>query len=134
MSIHKGCMHLRISGGDLAPSLGDGQIFRGPRFQNDVIFGKKNFFLSSTMFLEFFFSFLLSDFPYLCCVKCRISPFPHKKNTYFYSFHTFLHIRQCYFSKYWGGRMHGPSPTSNFGGTVPPVPPRSLPLLRIHCM
>jgi len=21
-----------------------------------------------------------------------------------------------------GGRMHGPSPTSNFGGTVPPVP------------
>src|SRR6218665_2930325 len=24
-----------------------------------------------------------------------------------------------------GGPMHGPSPTSNFGGTVPPVPPRS---------
>src|SRR6218665_1066665 len=27
-----------------------------------------------------------------------------------------------------GGRMHGPSPTSNFGGTVPPSPPRFPPL------
>src|SRR6218665_1693209 len=26
------------------------------------------------------------------------------------------------FLKILGGRMHGPSPTSNFGGTVPPVP------------
>ena len=26
------------------------------------------------------------------------------------------------------GRMHGPSPTSNFGGTVPPVPPKSPPV------
>src|SRR6218665_4042313 len=47
---------------------------------------------------------------------------------FFYSFHTFAHIRQHYFSKYWGGRMHGPSPTSNFGGTVPPAPPRFPPL------
>src|SRR6218665_2338856 len=28
-----------------------------------------------------------------------------------------------------GGRMHGPSPHLTFLGTVPPVPPRSLPLL-----
>src|SRR6218665_3830202 len=28
-----------------------------------------------------------------------------------------------------GGRMHGPSPTSNFGGTVPSVPDRSPPLV-----
>src|SRR6218665_1257041 len=27
-----------------------------------------------------------------------------------------------------GGRMHGPSPTSNFGEPVPPVPARSPPL------
>src|SRR6218665_3239500 len=32
--------------------------------------------------------------------------------------------------KIWGEPMHGPSPTSNFGGTVPPVPPRSQPLPR----
>src|SRR6218665_1930191 len=31
-----------------------------------------------------------------------------------------------------GGPMHGRSPTSNFGGTVPPVPPRSPPLLALH--
>ena len=45
------------------------------------------------------------------------------KNTFLYSVHTFTHIRQHYFSKYWGGPMHGPSPTSNFGGTVPPRSP-----------
>src|SRR6218665_3384560 len=28
-----------------------------------------------------------------------------------------------------GGRMHGPSPTSNFGGTVLPVLPRSPPMI-----
>src|SRR6218665_2735119 len=27
--------------------------------------------------------------------------------------------------------MHGQSPTSNFGGTVPPVPPRSPPLVSL---
>ena len=37
-------------------------------------------------------------------------------DTFFYSVRTFARIRQHYFSKYWGGRMHGPSPTSNFGG------------------
>src|SRR6218665_2353750 len=30
--------------------------------------------------------------------------------------------------KIFGGRMHGPTPTSSFGGTAPPVPPRSPPL------
>src|SRR6218665_2969156 len=31
-----------------------------------------------------------------------------------------------------GGRMHGPSPISNFWGTVPPVPPRSPPMPGIY--
>src|SRR6218665_178498 len=29
-------LYIRSSGGDLAPSLGDGNVFRGPRFLNDV--------------------------------------------------------------------------------------------------
>src|SRR6218665_1508222 len=34
----------------------------------------------------------------------------------------------------WGGRMHGPSPTSNFGGTVPPILPIGLrPWWRYAC-
>jgi len=41
----------------------------------------------------------------------------------FYSFRTFPRIWQHYFSKYWWGRMHGPSPTSNFFGGHPPSPP-----------
>src|SRR6218665_3180193 len=52
-----------------------------------------------------------------------------QENTYFYSFHSFTHIRQHYFSKYWGGRMHGPFPHLKLWGTVPPVPPRFPPLL-----
>jgi len=32
-----------------------------------------------------------------------------------------------------GGRMHGPSPTSNFGGTVPSVSPKSPPMLGHSC-
>ena len=39
---------------------------------------------------------------------------------FFYSVRTFARIRQHYFSKYCGGRMHGPSPTSNFWWDRPP--------------
>src|SRR6218665_777451 len=55
--------------------------------------------------------------------------FPHKKNTIFHSVHAFTHVRQHYFSKYLGDQCMGGPPTYNFGGTVPPVPPRSPPLL-----
>src|SRR6218665_1943089 len=51
------------------------------------------------------FPFLFPHFPYLCYVKCHISPFPYKKHTFFYSVHTFK--------------------------PIPPVPPRSPPLLRL---
>src|SRR6218665_1077455 len=43
----------------------------------------------------------------------------------FHSVHAFTHIRQHYFSKYWGDQCMGGPPTSSFGG---PVPPRSPPL------
>ena len=66
--------------------------------------------------------------------------FPHKNNRYlrkeflydafFYSVCTFALIQQYCFSKYWGDGCKGRPPTSNFGGTVPPVPPRSLPLYK----
>ena len=68
-----------ISGGDLAPSLGDGKIFRGPRFLNDVFLGTIKFPFSRPKFLMTFFShspgfsdfpFLFPDFSYLYCV-CR---------------------------------------------------------------
>jgi len=65
---------------------------------------------------------IFTDFPDLYFVKCRTWPFPHKKNTLFYTFHTFVHIRQHYFSKYWGGRMHGPSPHLKLWGGPSPVP------------
>ena len=51
-------------------------------------------------------------------------------DTIFHSVHAFTNIRQHYFSKYWGGPMHGRSPPiSNLGGgPSPPVPPWSPPL------
>src|SRR6218665_3426514 len=59
--------------------------------------------------------------------------FPHKNNhyfrkeflydTFFYSVRIFARMRQLtLLLQILGGRMHGPSPTSNFGGTVPPAP------------
>src|SRR6218665_1924248 len=46
--------------------------------------------------------------------------------TIFYSVHPFAHIQQHYFSKYWGGPMHGSSPTTNFWGS--PAPQVSAPV------
>src|SRR6218665_3576143 len=60
--------------------------------------------------------------------KWYIYPFPHKKTTIFHSVHTFTHIRQHCFSKYWGDQCMGRPPPQILGGTVPPIPPRSPPL------
>src|SRR6218665_2058884 len=50
-----------------------------------------------------------------------------QENHHFHSVHTFTHIRQHCFSKYWGGPMHGPSPPPQIlGGAVPPSPPLGL--------
>src|SRR6218665_1290090 len=50
----------------------------------------------------------------------------------FYFVHTFTRIRQHYFSKYWGNQCMGRPPTSNFRGTVPPVPPGLRPWPCLH--
>ena len=128
----------RSSGGDLAPSLGDGNFFRGPRFLNDVFFGK-NFHFHAQNFWRPFFSHRpgFSDFPYRYCIRCRIWSFLHKKNhyfrteflydTFFYSVRTFARIRQHYFSKYWGGGCMGRSPPHILGDRPPQSPQVSAP-------
>src|SRR6218665_1977707 len=69
------------------------------------------------------FSFLFPHFPYVYYVKCRIRPFPHKKNTIFHSVHAFTHIRQHYFSKHWGGtNAWAVPPPQVLGGPSPPPP------------
>src|SRR6218665_2344953 len=52
---------------------------------------------------------------------------PHKKNTFFTLF-ILSHASDNTTSQNIGGPMHGPSPTSNFGGGSPPSPPRFPPL------
>src|SRR6218665_697095 len=51
-----------------------------------------------------------------------------QENTIFHFVHAFMHIRQHYFSKYWG-TIAWAVPHLKFGGTVSPSPPRSPPLL-----
>src|SRR6218665_1624026 len=48
------------------------------------------------------------------------------------SFSDFTSIRQTLLLKILGGRMHGPSPTSNFWGTVPPAPLGLRPCLCVN--
>jgi len=66
-----------------------------------------------------FFSQIFRIFATLYMLNVVYDPFLTRKNTIFYSVHTFARIRQNYFSKLLlkilGGRMHGPSSTSNFG-------------------
>jgi len=123
----------KSSGGDLAPSLGGRKTFSAdPRFLNDVLLVKNVHFRGKNFSWPFFrhrpdlsdFPFLFPDFPYVCYVKCHIWPFPHRKNTFFYSVHTFTRIRQHYFSKYWGDQCMGrPPPQIFFGGGRPPSTP-----------
>src|SRR6218665_2605212 len=65
-----------LRGGDLAPSLGDGKNFRGPRFLDDDFFMKK-FPFTRPKFLMTFFSHRhgFSDFPLFTVIKCPIRPF-----------------------------------------------------------
>src|SRR6218665_1824504 len=66
-----------------------------------------------------FFSHIFRMFTMLNVLYMTLSS-QEKHN--FHSVHAFTHIRQHYFSKYWGDQCMGGSPTSTFGGTVPPVP------------
>src|SRR6218665_3188705 len=50
------------------------------------------------------------------------------RKTIFHSVHAFTHIRQHYFSKYWGDQCMGSPPHLKFWGDRPPSPPRSPPL------
>src|SRR6218665_617594 len=68
------------------------------------------------------FPSLLPDFQDLYFVRCRTQPFPHKNNTFFYSVHTFAHIRQHYFSKYWGDECMGRPPPQTLGAPSPQSP------------
>src|SRR6218665_212935 len=74
------------------------------------------------------FPFFSQIFRIFTILNVVYDPFLTRKNTIFYSVHTFACIRQHYFSKYWGDGCMG-VPTSNFGGPSP-SPSRSPPLVR----
>src|SRR6218665_98555 len=105
------------SGGDLAPSLGDGKNFRGPKFLYDFFFEIPIF---RAKISDDLFSGFSLDFPYLYYVKCRISPFPHMKNTFLLTLFVLSRASDNTTSQnIVGGRMHGPSPPQTLGGPSP---------------
>ena len=129
------------SGGSVAETWrrvwGGRKIFSAnPRFLNDVFWRKISIFAAEFSDDLFFiidqisqiFPFFSQIFPIFFYVKCHIWPFPHKKNTFFYSVRTFTRILQHYFSKYWGNNAWAVPQPQIFGEAVPPVPPRSPPL------
>src|SRR6218665_3305759 len=101
---------------------GDGKFFHGPTFQN---FRKKLQFSRQKFLMTFFshrpgfsdFPFLFQDFPLLKMSYMTLSSQQKHLSllcSYFRAHPTTLLL------KILGGRMHGPSPTSKFGGDRPP--------------
>src|SRR6218665_688153 len=83
------------------------------------------FFLVIDLVLRIFpfFSHIFRMFTMLNVVYMTISS-QEKHN--FHSVHAFTHIRQHYFSKYWGDQCMGGPPHLNFWGDRPPQSPLGL--------
>jgi len=132
-------------GGDLDPSLGrDGKNILQT---NDVFLGKNYFYFHAQKFwwplfshraCFSHFSYDFSRVPYLYCMKCHtcIWRFLHQKPLFqkiipwwhlFFTLFVLSRASDNATSQNIGGRMHGPSPTSKFGGPSP-SPPRSPPM------
>jgi len=101
-----------------------------PNISDDVIFSHRTWFLDFFLSFSRFFISLLPVMSYMSLssqekpLLQQIIP-RHLFTLFMLSYAPYKH----YFSKYWGGRMHGPSPPQIFWGDRPPSPPRSPPVL-----
>ena len=132
---------------------GDGTNFRGPRFLNDGFSEKISVFtakISDDLFLVIdqdfrifpFFSQIFRIFtmlnivydPYMT-LSSQEKPLFHKRISlrHFFLLCSYFraHPTTLYTSQNIGGRMYGPSPTSNLWAGVAPSPTRSPPLVVI---
>src|SRR6218665_2913055 len=108
-------------GGDLAPNLGGTKIFfRGPISGKSAIFRVK---ISDDLFLVI--DLVLRIFPFFSHIFRMFTMLNVVYDTIFHSVHAFTHIRQHYFSKYWGGTNAWAVPPSQILGG--PSPPSSTP-------
>ena len=119
---------------------GDGQIFRGPKFLNDFfsekisIFTLKNSDDLLLLVIDQVFQIFTLFFRFLRSLLCKMSymTLSSQEKHYFrkeFLDDTYFLLCSCFRAhpttlllKILGGPMHGPSPTSNFGGTVPQSP------------
>src|SRR6218665_2275283 len=119
---------------------GDGKIFRGSSFLNDVfsekisIFTAKNsddlylvidqIFLIFPYFFQIFHIFTVLNVVYdpLLTRKTTISEINSLMRPFFDSVRAFARIRQHYFSKYWGDGYMDRPPPHIFGGPSPQSP------------
>jgi len=87
---------------------GRNNFFLGPRFLNDVFFGKNFWWPFLVIDLVFrIFPFFSQIFRVFTMINIVYYPFLTRKTPFFYSVHTFTRIRQHYFSKYWGDQCMG---------------------------
>src|SRR6218665_1353976 len=115
-------------GGDLAPNLGDQKIFSRPNFRKNFHFQGK---ISDDLFLVI--DLVLQIFPFFSHIFRMFTMSNVVYDTIFHSVHAFTHIRQHYFSKYWGGDqcMGGPPHLKFWGGPSPQSPLGLRPCLRL---
>ena len=114
------------SGGNLAPSLGGGRTNFSPTnmtfFLNKFPFYRQKFRMTFFLVIDQVFR-IFTDFPDLYFVRCRTWPFVHAhfltRKHLFLLFSYFRAHPTTLLLKILGGRMHGPSPTSNLGGPSP---------------
>src|SRR6218665_2181269 len=113
-------------GGDLAPNLGGPKKISRHNFRKN----SDDLFLVIDLVLRIF-SFFSHIFRMFTMINVVYDHFLTRKTQFFTLFmHAFTHIRQHYFSKYWGGPMHGrPPPLKFWGAPPPPSSPRSPPLI-----
>ena len=115
-----------LSGGNLAPSFGGRKNFSQTKI---TIFSEQIYILAAKISDDLFLVInqvfrIVTDFRIFTFLSVVHDPFITRKTPFFYSFHIFAHIRQHYFSKYWGDESIGRPPTSNFVGDSPPSPPQ----------
>src|SRR6218665_820084 len=131
---------LPTSGGDLAPSFGGREIFRGPRFLNDVFFRKifdDHFLVIAQVFL--IFHFFSQIFPFFTMLNVVYDPFLTRKATIseknsfmtpFFTLFVLSRESENTTSQNIGGTdAWAVPPPQILGGDRPPSPPRSPPLL-----
>src|SRR6218665_2894073 len=105
-----------------------------PKNSDDLFLVIDQVYLLLTISFQILCIFIVSNVVYdpFFTTKSPLSTKNSLTTRIFYSVQAFTPIPEHYFSNYWGDQCMGRPPPQIFWGTVPPVPPRSPPLLTLR--